>query len=238
MRIYKCTICKFTHKDKQTMGKHYQLKHRDSIPDNMSGYQWFYYLLTGKDRGSCIICKQNTEFNEVTMKYSRFCPNPECKNKYREEFKNRMIKKYGKIHLLNDPEKQKEMLANRRISGHYDWHDKSVRIPYTGSFELDFLKFLDIQLNWNSNDIMFPSPHVFTYEYNGTSHFYIPDGYIPSLNLQIEIKDGGGALNINKDSRAKDVIKDELMRSMHTYFSYIRIDNKNYTEFIKLIKGV
>jgi hypothetical protein len=208
------------------------------IRPDMTGYQWFYYLITGKERGSCIVCKSPTDFNEGTMKYSRFCNNPKCKQKYRDEFKGRMISKYGKIHLLDDPEKQKEMLAARSISGTYKWHDGSATFPYTGSYELHFLHYIDNIMSWPSTDILFPSPHIFTYPYQGKNHFYIPDGFVPSLNLEIEIKDDGSAKQINQESREKDKIKEELMRSNETYFRYIKIVNKNYEEFVRLVRGV
>lgn len=237
MKIYRCQFCKFVHKDKYTMGRHYEMKHKELIRPDMTGFQWFYFLLTKKDHGSCIICGNNTEFNEQTMKYSRFCNDPKCKEKYRDQFKNRMIGKYGKIHLLDDPEKQKEMLGNRRISGIYTWSDGSSQFKYTGSYELDFLKYLDTVLHWKSTDILAPSPHIYEYQYDNKTHFYIPDFFIPSLALEVEIKDDGSALNINKDSREKDKIKDELMRSNMTFFKYIKIINKNYTEFLNLIRG-
>jgi hypothetical protein len=218
---------------KYKMGDHYDKIHKELLPKDMSGYQWFYYTMTGKDHGSCIICKNNTRFNNLSMKYSRFCDNPACKQKYRDEFKERMIGKYGKIHLLNDPEKQKEMLGNRKISGTYTWSDRSVTLNYAGSYELDFLKFLDLQCKWVSSDIISPSPHVFEYKYNDQIHFYIPDFFIPSLSLQIEIKGDGSSIR-NMD---KNKIKDELMRSNINYFNYIKIVNKNYKEFLDIIRG-
>lgn len=246
MKTYKCQYCPLTIVDnknasgiksaKYRMGEHYETVHKKLLPPDMTGYQWFYYQLTGKANGSCVICKNTTSFNQVAMKYSRFCNNPMCKQKYRDQFKNRMISKYGKIHLLDDPEKQKEMLANRRISGTYPWSDGSVKIPYTGSYELDFLKFLDNTLKWRSSDIIGPSPHIFWYEYNNKEHFYIPDFFIPSLTLEIEIKDDGSALQINADSRARDVIKENLMKSNSNYFAYLKIVGKNYTEFLQLIR--
>lgn len=247
MKIYRCEFCSFnvvkTGKEKgiksakYKMGHHYDTVHKSLLPPDMSGFQWFYYKFTGKMNGSCVICKNNTEFNETRMKYNRFCQNPKCKQEYREQFKQRMIGVYGKIHLLNDPNKQKEMLAARRISGEYTWSDRSARFQYTGSYELDFLKFLDLTLKWPSSDIMSPSPHIYVYKYQQKDHFYIPDFFIPSLSLEIEIKDDGSAKNINIDSRNKDIIKDKLMRSNKNYFNYIKIVNKRYDEFLDLIKG-
>lgn len=219
------------------MGEHYQSKHRNLIPEDMSGYQWFYYLLTKKGRGSCIICHNETEFNELTMKYSRFCDNPACKYKYKQQRDRRMICKYGKVYLLDDPEVQKKMQQGRKIAGIYNWSDGKSKFPYLSSYELHFLKYLDLELHWPASDIIAPSPHTYMYEYKGKSHFYMPDFFIPSLNLEIEIKDDGSAKNINQESREKDKIKDELMRSCSNLVDYIKIVNKDYTAFRELIKA-
>lgn len=245
MNIYRCQYCQYNipaNKDikgikspKHKMGEHYETKHKELLPGGMNGYRYFYFLLTKKDHGSCVICKNETDFNEITMKYSRFCNNPACKQAYKEERDKRMMDKYGKIHLLDDPETQKKMQAGRRIGGIYTWSDMKSQFPYLSSYELHFLQYLDKQLHWPVSDIMAPSPHTYTYEYGGKKHFYMPDFYIPSLNLEIEIKDDGSAKNINQDSREKDKIKDDLMKSLTTITNYIKIINKNYIEFEKLI---
>jgi len=43
------------------------------------------FYCCSKKNGSCIVCKQETDWNEATQKYERFCKNPECKAKYREK---------------------------------------------------------------------------------------------------------------------------------------------------------
>lgn len=246
MKIYRCQHCNFSvaeNKDakginsaKHKMGEHYELKHKDLLPPEMTGYQWFYFLLTKKDHGSCVMCKKETAFNEITMKYSRFCDNPLCKQKYKEERDRRMMAKYGKIYLTDDPEMQKKMLANRRIAGVYTWSDKKSQFGYVSSYELHFLKYLDETLHWPASDLMAPSPHTYMYEYKDKQHFYIPDFFIPSLNLEIEIKDDGSARNINAESREKDIIKDSTMKSLSNIINYIKIVNKDYTKFEELVK--
>ena len=245
MKIYRCQHCKFSvvvnrdrkgvHSAKYIMGNHYETKHKDLLPPDMDGYRWFYYLLTKKQRGSCVICHNPTTFNRTAMKYARFCNNPACKQKYKEERDQRMMGKYGKLYLLDDPEVQKKMQQGRRIAGIYQWSDGKSKFTYLGSYEMDFLRHLDQDLHWPASDIMTPSPHTYTYQYKGVSHFYIPDAFIPSLNLEIEIKDDGSAKNINPDSREKDKIKDELMRSCSNLFDYIKIINKDYKAFEELI---
>ena len=155
MKIYRCQYCNYniplnsniSKKDKigakRKMGKHYDEQHKSLIPPDMDGYRWFYFLLTKKNKGSCVECHDETEFNRNTMKYSRFCTNPRCKHSYKEERDKRMMDKYGKITLLDDPEMQKKMQAGRKISGVYTWSDRSAQFSYVGSYELDFLKYLD-----------------------------------------------------------------------------------------------
>ena len=203
----------------------------------MTPWQFSYYLRTGKTHGDCIMCKKDTAWNEKTHKYERFCPNPKCKEKYRDIFKNRMIGKYGKVHLLNDPEQQKKMLANRKISGEYIWRDHITKTTYTGSYEKSFLEFLDEIMNFNPLDIMAPSPHTYFYEYEGEKHFYIPDFFIPSLDLEIEIKDGGDNANkhpkIQAVDKVKEKLKDDVMLKNH--FNYIKITNQNNEKFFEFL---
>lgn len=251
MQIYKCQHCKYSVvvgsnignstkqakiSAKQKMGKHYEEEHKDLLPTDMDGYRWFYYQLTKKDRGSCVICHHETDFNRNSMKYSRFCSNPQCKQKYKQERDKRMMDKYGKIHLLDDPEFQKKMQAGRKIAGVYTWSDRSAQFGYLSSYELDFLRFLDLELHWPSSDLFAPSPHTYVYEYKGEKHYYMPDFFIPSLSLEIEIKDDGSALNISRESREKDVIKDATMKSLSNVVNYIKIVNKQYDEFMTLLK--
>ncbi len=250
MTIYRCQHCKYNvmlNKSmskmdkigaKQKMGNHYETEHKLLIPPDMDGYRWFYYLLTKKDHGSCVECHNETEFNRNTMKYSRFCNNPQCKQKYKEIRDKRMMDKHGKIILLDDPEMQKKMQANRKISGIYTWSDKSAQFSYVGSYELDFLKYLDLQLKWPSSDLFSPSPHTYTYEYENKQHFYMPDFFIPSLSLEIEIKSSNRMYKQNVQSMEKEIIKDQMMKELSNVINYILILDKNYTEFNNLLKEV
>ena len=241
VKSFKCPVCNKQFKTLTGWGDHTIKWHPEDIPKGFTISRYFYYLQTGKIAGKCIVCKNDTEWNDETAKYNRFCSNPECKKKYREEFKKRMIGKYGKTHLLNDPEKQKEMLKARKISGTYEFEDGG-RIDYVGSYEKDFLFMLDKFLHFSSKDIMGPSPHTYYYVYknpkdkeNEGVKFYIPDFYIPSLNLEIEIKDNTTThhkiLDIDK---VKEKIKDETMKNIPKV-TYLKLNNKNYEEFFELL---
>ena len=232
-RIY-CKFCDYFCYNPEDYVSHLEKKHDEMIPQDFTPWQYSYYLRTGKDHGSCVVCKKDTTWNEVIHKYNRFCNNPACKEKYRKTFENRMIGKYGKTTLLNDPEQQKKMLANRKISGEYLWRDHVHKSPYTGTYERSFLEFLDEVLNFNPEDVISPSPHTYWYEYEGKKHFYIPDIFIPSLDLEIEIKDGGNNPNnhhkIQAVDKVKEQLKDDVMRK--NQFNYLKIVNKENKKFL------
>ena len=74
-----------------------------------------------------------------------------------------------------------------------DSDDLIFKNPYTDNSlsndEKSFLQMLDVFLNFEPNDVYSPSPNAYLYKYNDEEHQYIPDMYIPSLNLEVEIKE-------------------------------------------------
>lgn len=226
----RCPICGEHFVSLDGLYEHVGEEHDDEIPNGFTPSRYVYYLRTGKRNGSCIIDHKPTDWNEVTHKYHRFCNNPKCKEAYRKQFERNMIGVHGKKTLMNDADHQRKMLANRRISGKYIWSDGDVK-TYTGSYERDFLQFLDAFMNFESKDVITPSPHCFYYMYEGQRHFYIPDAYIPSLNLEVEIKDGGNNENkmpkIQAVDKVKERLKDEVMKSQDEY-RYLKLVNKEY----------
>lgn len=239
--MYRCKICGKKYTELTALYNHIESKHKDMIPKDMSVQQYYYFMKTGKTNGNCVMCKNPTGWNHNTGKYNRFCGNPKCKDEYVKIMKSRMVAKYGKTHLLNDPNKQREMLANRSISGVYKWSDGKHETTYTGSYELDFLRTLDNFFDWDPEDISMPSPHTYTYKYEGEDKFYIPDVFIHSLDLEIEIKDGGDNPNnhhkIQDVDKEKERLKDEVLCSQKA-FHYIKITNKNYENLFRFLKEV
>ena len=239
--MYKCKICGKKYTELAALYNHIESKHKDMIPKDMTVQQYYYYMKTGKMNGNCVMCKNPTSWNHNTGKYNRFCGNSKCKDEYVKIMKSRMVAKYGKTHLLNDPNKQREMLANRSISGVYKWSDGKHETTYTGSYELDFLKTLDNFFNWDPEDISMPSPHTYTYKYEGEDRFYIPDAFIHSLDLEIEIKDGGDNPNnhhkIQDVDKEKEKLKDEVLCSQKA-FHYVKITNKNYENLFRFLKEI
>jgi hypothetical protein len=207
-------------------------KHEDQL-EGLSPAQFYFNHKYNKTGGKCIICSKSTKWNESTERYERICDRPEtnCREKYRDMFKKRMQQKYGKDHLLDDPEVQKKMLDNRKISGEYEWRD-GTKTKYTGTYEEEFLEFLDVFLKFEPSDVISPAPQVFDYEYQGKKHFYIPDFYITSINTIVEIK----AFD-NKHYRQRDVgqenAKDKVV--MRSKFNFIKVHDKEYDEFFNYL---
>lgn len=236
----KCKFCDDFFYSSDGYADHMETKHNDMIPSDMSSAQYIYFLKTGKTHGNCIVCKHDTLWNEKTNKYKRLCENPKCKEVYRKKFENNMIGKYGKVTLLNDPEQQKIMLSKRKISGTYIWSDRKHEFTYTGTYERDFLIFLDRVMDMDPDDIMTPSPHTYYYTYENKRHFYFPDVFIPSLNLEIEIKDGGTNPNTHPKivavDKIKEKLKDEVMKSNKNTFNYLKITDRNHIKFLKYLE--
>ena len=232
VKYYKCPCCTMKYKSLTPWGTHVRTHHPDWVIPNFSDSRLFYYAQTGRATGACVVCKKPTDWNEETGKYNRFCNNPKCKEMYREQFKKRMIDKYGRVHLLNDPEQQRKMLQNRKISGYVEFKDG--KRSYVGSYEKDFLEFCRDKIGLQAKDIESPSPHTYTYKFDGKDHFYIPDFFIPNLNLEVEIK-------THKTTHPKfvavdfkkEAAKTEMMKGLKD-INYVVIPDKDYREFISL----
>lgn len=235
VKYYKCPECGKKFKTLGGWGEHVQTMHPGSIPENFTVARYFYFTLTGKTAGSCIMCKSPTQWNESTGKYDRFCTNPKCKQEYVKIAKKRMRDKYGKEYLLNDPEMQRKMLAAKHISGEYSFSDGSGKLGYVGTYEKDFLMMMDKFMRYSATDIIAPSPHTYYYEYQGSKHFYIPDFYIPNLNLEIEIKAQDNTHpKIQAIDKVKEKLKDEMMMS-NPKINYLKINDKNYNNFFEYL---
>lgn len=233
-----CPICKKTYVNKEAVYVHLENQHSEVIPEGIPADQYYYDVTHNYKKSHCVICKREAPWNPKTHKYKRLCGRESCKNKNREIFKERMKRVYNKYNLADDPEHQKKMLAARRISGKYNWSTGGEPTTYVGSYEKDFLEKCDVILNFESSDIIAPSPNIYKYTYENKEHFYMPDFYVPDLKLEIEIKDGGD--NPNKHhkivavDKEKIKLKDKVLMEQ-TDNNYIKIVNKQYQDFFALV---
>lgn len=237
----KCPICDRPFIDTSSVIRHIDKEHSSQIPENWSASRYENYLRTGKTHGTCVICKEETPWNEATGKYCRMCTKESCRKTARDLAEKNLMKAKGITHsqMLSDPDFQRKMIYSKKTSGSYKFNDgkKSVDIMYDSSYGKDFLEMLEFFMGFCSDDIMGPSPNTYTYIYDNKQHFYIPDYYIPSLNLEVEIKDGGSNPNnhpkIQKVDKVKESLKDQAMKKAKV--NYVKVINKNYESFFKAL---
>lgn len=235
VKKYKCPYCeKRCERDK--LQYHIGKDHQDMIPQDYTAARVAFNYLNKKTEGHCIICGGVTDWNEDKKRYERLCNNPACKKKYVKMTEDRLKKARGvtKKEMMNDPKHQDEMLRNRSISGTYKFEDGG-RINYVGSYEKNFLEFMDKFLHVQSTDIQSPGPTV-EYIFEGKKHFWITDFYYIPYNLVFDIKDGGK--NPNKrdmaEYRAKQYYKEKAIKDQGEY-NYIRLTDNQFDQLIEIM---
>ena len=238
-RKYKCPYCNKKY-ERPKLITHINRVHEDMIPEGYTATRIVFDVANPNTKHVCRICGRDVEWNEKAGRYNVLCGNPKCKEAMREEYKKNMIRVKGTYNILNDPEQQKAMLAGRRISGKYKFQDGGV-VEYTGTYEKNFLEFLDNVMNIPSSDIMAPGPTM-EYEYNGKKHIYIPDFYYIPYNLIIEVKDGGDNPNTRASSsmtasREKTIAKERVVSDKGEY-NYLRLTNNQFDQFIDILMDI
>jgi hypothetical protein len=236
MNKYKCPICSKEYIHSEPLYHHIDIEH----PDNLQGMSPRQYCFNHKYKytsrhGKSVISGKPTEWNETTGRYERFA-NEEEKNEYRRRFLERMQRTYGTDTLLNDPDVQKKMLANRKISGKYTMSD-GKEVTYTGEYEKHFLETMDHILQWPASDLFIPAPQVIAYDNPKTKKksFYIPDAYISSLNLIVEIK---AEENMHYRARDIDIEKAKDKATITAKYNFVKVSDKNYAPLLNKIMDI
>ena len=134
------------------------------------------------------------------------------------------------------------MIYSKKNSGKYEWSSEEgekCENLYDSQVSKSFLEMLDVFLNFDPRDVFSPSPNTYPYKYEGKVHQYIPDHYIASLNLEVEIKEPKDNQNMHPKIQAvdkvKEKIKDETMAKRSDVY-YIKINGNDYSEFFSLLK--
>src|SRR5574344_1930779 len=136
MSYYICPICHRKYSIKDALYAHMEREHKndlEGLPAAQVYFNWKNRKDFGNRFGRSIVSGKPTKFNLTTERYEKFASDEE-KEQYRRTFLERMRSKYGKDSLLDEPDHQKMMLANRSISGVYEWED-GTKTVYTGSYE-------------------------------------------------------------------------------------------------------
>lgn len=238
--ILKCPICGKAYKEVGTFGNHMRNEHPGTIPEDWSNLRYAYFVHTGKSRGRCRECGGETPWNEATGAYAKICGSEACRKKFRDRFMAGMRARYGRSNLLDDPNFRERMLTHRRISGEYEFSDGG-KVGYMGTLEKNFLQMLDVFFRFPSADVLSPSPNRYLYYYENENdldhkgmHTYVPDFFIPSCNLEIELKakDNQRPKYLMIDS-VKDAAKD-IMMLKNPIVNYVKIYADDFHVFFQV----
>lgn len=236
---YKCLYCtrRFTRED---LVLHVQDEHEDMIPEGFTPFRLVFNYVNKKPlsyHGKCTECGGPTPWDENKGRYDRQCEKKACKESYVKKFEENMMRTRGVTRISATEEGQKQMLANRKISGTYVMSDGGKK-TYTGSYELKGLVFMDKVIHIKSSDILCPGP-ILEYYFEGKTHIYITDFYYQPYNLIIEVKDGGD--NPNKrnmpEYRAKQIAKEQFIIK-HTNYNYLRLTNNDFSQLLAVFANL
>ena len=236
---YKCPYCtrRFTRED---LVLHVQDEHEDMIPEGFTPFRLVFNYVNKKPlsyHGKCTECGGPTPWDENKGRYDRQCEKKACKESYVKKFEENMMRTRGVTRISATEEGQKQMLANRKISGTYVMSDGAKK-TYTGSYELKALEFMDKVMHIKSSDILCPGP-ILEYSFEGKTHIYITDFYYQPYNLIIEVKDGGD--NPNKrnmpEYRAKQIAKEQFIIK-HTNYNYLRLTNNDFSQLLAIFANL
>jgi hypothetical protein len=229
---YNCPYCQYR-AEREKLVDHIEDKHEEMIPEEYTARRIVYNIVNKRENGVCMICKGKTPWNEKAGKYDKLCGKESCRKAVREQYKKRMLKVYNTTCLLDDEERQQNMLAHRKISGTYKY-STGEEFTYTGSYEKKLLEFEDA-IGIDGKDIMMPGPTL-EYTFNGKTHKWITDQLLIPWNLIIEVKDGGDNPN-NRDMqtyRDKQVAKEVMITELGTY-NYIRLTNNQFAQLLSIM---
>lgn len=238
---FKCPYCE-KRLERTKLPSHIQTEHEDMIPEGYTALRVSFNTINHKTEGLCIICKKPTDWNENKGRYERLCNNPKCKEQYRRMIAERNKNKYGTERLQTDPRYaeaiQQKALAGRHISGIYKFEDGGT-IKYVGSYEKQFLEFMNLVLHCKSEDIDAPGPAI-TYTLDNKQHMYLPDFYYIPYNLLIEIKDGGSNPNNHPkriEEEKKNKAKEAAVYKLQKY-NYVRVTNNDFSQLLQIMAAL
>jgi len=231
-KTYRCPDCPKKYTAASYLYEHVESAHSDLIPQGVTVKQYVFNRRNKKTHGSCTICKKKTKWNEDLVRYERFCSD-ECKKEARRRFMKNAKKRLGTSNPAADPEHQFKAIKGRGYSGEYTFKDGG-KIGYSSSYEMDFLRLLDEDMNFSSKEVE-QCAIIFWIHFNGKRHFHIPDFYLPSFKLIVNIKTFQNQnSNIQTTAKLRQQLSDKAIIDDGNYH-YILILDKDYTSFINLI---
>jgi hypothetical protein len=223
-KLYKFPLDGKTFTSKEMLYNHIEKNYKNLVTDEMPPSRIYFNLKYNKTHGTSVISGKPTKWNNITERYERFADDEE-KKLYVKQFQERMMNKYGKTHLTTDPEQQVKMMEAKKNSFDYVWIDGS-KTKCISTYESDFLSYLEGNYKFKE-EYLSRAPVIYYRTNDNKIRFYLPDFYVPSLNLIIEIK--GTNNHYQKRDYEFEVLKEKATRDLG--FNYFKVVNKDYDAF-------
>lgn len=235
-RKYTCPYCSYR-ATRIDLVSHIEEVHEDMIPENYTAARIVFNKLNNKEHGNCTVCSKHTEWNEEKWIYDRICSD-KCKKEYVKMRDERMKKVHGTTNMLKDPEHQIKMLSGRSISDIYKFTDGGTH-GYTGTYEKNFLEFMDKVMGFHSSDLISPG-HIIPYKFKGQTLSFITDYYLIPFNLLFDIKPGGKNPNTHQgmeEYNQKQIAKEKQIEKDGIY-NYIRLTDNDFSQLINVLMDI
>lgn len=235
-RKYTCPYCKKLRTRDQLPG-HLERNHLDVLPEGFTPLRMTFHIVNKKPltyTRPCRICGGPTQWDEHKGRYNFLCGKKSCHDAWVKKMQETMGDKMGSNRPTSTKEGLAKMLAARKISGTYKFQDGGEH-SYVGDYEYETLKFMDQVMNIKSEDITTPGPFL-EYQWEGKTHYYIPDMYYIPYNLIIEVKDGGKNPNNNKamsEVRRRSIAKEKFIIE-HTDYNYLKLTDKDFSQLLSV----
>jgi len=235
-RKYTCPYCEKKRTRDQLPG-HLERNHLDSLPEGFTPLRMTFHIVNHKPLDytrPCRICGGPTQWDEHKGRYNFLCEKKSCHDAWVKKMKETMGDKMGSNRPTATKEGLAKMLAARKISGTYKFQDGGEH-SYVGDYEKETLKFMDQVMYIKSEDITTPGPFL-EYQYEGKTHYYIPDMYYIPYNLIIEVKDGGKNPNNNKamaEVRRRSIAKEKFIIE-NTDYNYLKLTDKDFSQLLSV----
>lgn len=160
-------------------------------------------------------CKENMKIRNLEKYGVEYYQSTE---EYRVKYIETCLEKYG----VESPMQTLEIHDKQQKSGFKIKYYNGL--SYRGSYELDFIKYCEI------NNIIISKVDKVIYKFDNKTHYYFPDFYIEKYNLICEIK----SEYYYKLDESKNISKKEY--SIKSGYNFLFIVNRNYNELEKIIK--
>lgn len=222
----RCPICNHNSKNKEGLLIHIEDEHEDEIPTGWSANKYYYYVTHGnKTTGHCRECRIEVEFDESLGRPPVLCGAQKCKDSFSAKSKANAEKRTKGDKEGYESNKQRNALEGRKISGRYVWSDKTEK-SYAGKQENKLLWALDNLAELPSYEVFSPCPFdIYYLDEESKYRMYIPDVYIISLNLVIEVKEDRKTNpnthpKILKVDRVREQLKDKAILELNEFHYY------------------